>query len=200
MKNHKIIITSQSSLINFFKDDSLRIKNNSKLIFFENLKLSSYITFEGNIFLGKNNIIGPYSSLNNVKIGNNNVIKMSSLIENSKISNQNIIGPFAYIREKTKIEQNCIIGAYVEITRSKINSNTYASHRSFIGDAKIGKNVIIGAGTVFCNYSYKTYRKEKTVVKDNVKIGSNCIIIAPIIIKENTLIPALTKVNKVKKK
>jgi bifunctional N-acetylglucosamine-1-phosphate-uridyltransferase/glucosamine-1-phosphate-acetyltransferase GlmU-like protein len=75
MNNRKIIITTQNALVNFFKDDSLRIKNNSKLIFFENLKLSSCITFEGNIFLGKNNIIGPYSSLNNVKIGNNNIIK-----------------------------------------------------------------------------------------------------------------------------
>jgi bifunctional UDP-N-acetylglucosamine pyrophosphorylase/glucosamine-1-phosphate N-acetyltransferase len=193
MKNRKIIITCQNSLINFFKDDSLRIKNNSKLIFFENLKLSSFITFEGNIFLGKNNIIGPYSSLNNVKIGNNNVIKMSSLIENSKISNQNIIGPFAYIRENTKIDNRCIIGAYAEVTRSSIKNRCYASHRVFIGDATVNEGTIIGAGTVFCNYNFKKKSKEKSIIGNNCKIGANSTIIAPCKIMPNTIVPALTK-------
>ena len=193
MKNRKIIITNQNALINFFKDDSLRIKNNSKLIFFENLKLSSHITFEGNIVLGKNNIIGPYSSLNNVKIGNNNVIKMSSLIENSKICDQNIIGPFAYIRENTKIENKCIIGAYAEVTRSSIKNRCYASHRVFIGDALIDEGTIIGAGTVFCNYNFNTNSKSKTKIGKNCKIGSNVSIIAPINIKSNTVISASTK-------
>jgi bifunctional UDP-N-acetylglucosamine pyrophosphorylase/glucosamine-1-phosphate N-acetyltransferase len=193
MKNRKIIITSQNSLINFFKDDSLRIKNNSKLIFFENLKLSSFITFEGNIFLGKNNIIGPYSSLNNVKIGNNNVIKMSSLIENSKVSNQNIIGPFAYIRENTIIKNKCIIGAYAEVARSFIKNKCHASHRVFIGDATIDEGTIIGAGTVFCNYNFNTSLKSTSKIGKNCKIGSNVSIIAPIKVKANTLIPASTK-------
>jgi bifunctional UDP-N-acetylglucosamine pyrophosphorylase/glucosamine-1-phosphate N-acetyltransferase len=193
MKIRKIIITSQNALVNFFKDDTLRIKNNSKLIFFEDLKLSSYITFEGNIFLGKNNIIGPYSSLNNVKIGNNNIIKMSSLIENSKICDQNIIGPFAYIRENTKIKNRCIIGAYAEVTRSSIKNRCYASHRVFIGDATINVGTIIGAGTVFCNYNFNTNSKSKTKIGKNCKIGSNVSIIAPIKIKSNTVIPASTK-------
>ena len=193
MRIRKIIITSQNALVNFFKDDTLRIKNNSKLIFFEDLKLSSYITFEGNIFLGKNNIIGPYSSLNNVKIGNNNIIKMSSLIENSKICDQNIIGPFAYIRENTKIENRCIIGAYAEVTRSSIKNRCYASHRVFIGDATINVGTIIGAGTVFCNYNFNTNSKSKTKIGKNCKIGSNVSIIAPIKIKSNTVIPASTK-------
>jgi bifunctional UDP-N-acetylglucosamine pyrophosphorylase/glucosamine-1-phosphate N-acetyltransferase len=193
MKNRKIIITNQNSLINFFKDNSLRIKNNSKLIFFENLKLSSYITFEGNIFLGNNNIVGPYSSLKDVKIGNNNVIKMSSLIENSKISDQNIIGPFAYIRENTKIENRCIIGAYAEVTRSSIKNRCYASHRVFIGDALIKEGTIIGAGTVFCNYNFNSNSKSKSKIGKNCKIGSNVSIIAPIDMKSNTVIPASTK-------
>jgi bifunctional UDP-N-acetylglucosamine pyrophosphorylase/glucosamine-1-phosphate N-acetyltransferase len=193
MKNRKIIITTQNDLVNFFNDDSLRIKNNSKLIFLENLKLSSYITFEGNIFLGKNNIIGPHCSLKNVKIGNNNVIKMSSLIENSKISDQNIIGPFAYVRENTKIENRCIIGAYAEVARSSIKNRCYASHRVFIGDATINEGTIIGAGTVFCNYNFNTNSKSKTKIGKNCKIGSNVSIVAPIKIKSNTVIPASTK-------
>lgn len=196
MNTRKVIITSQKSLINFFKDDSLRIKSNSKLIFFGNLKLSSYITFEGNIFLGKNNIIGSYSSLKNVKIGNNNVIKMSSLIEDSKIANQNIIGPFAYIRENTKIENRCIIGAYAEVTRSSIKNRCYASHRVFIGDATINEKTIIGAGTVFCNYNFNTNLKSKTKIGKNCKIGSNVSIIAPITIKPNTTISASIKYKK----
>jgi bifunctional UDP-N-acetylglucosamine pyrophosphorylase/glucosamine-1-phosphate N-acetyltransferase len=118
---------------------------------------------------------------------------MSSLIENSKIFDQNIIGPFAYIRENTKIENRCIIGAYAEVTRSSIKNRCYASHRVFIGDATINEGTIIGAGTVFCNYNFNTNSKSKTKIGKNCKIGSNVTIIAPIKIKSNELIPASTK-------
>jgi bifunctional UDP-N-acetylglucosamine pyrophosphorylase/glucosamine-1-phosphate N-acetyltransferase len=193
MKIRRIIITNQNHLIDFFKDSSLRIKKNTKIIFFEDLKLSSNITFEGNIYLGKKNTIGANSLLNNVTIGNNNIIKMSSLIENSKISNQNIIGPFAYIRGKTKIKNQCIIGAYAEVTRSLIKNRCHASHRVFIGDAIINEGTIIGAGTVFCNYNFNTNLKSKSKIGKNCKIGSNVSIIAPIKIKANTTISASTK-------
>ena len=197
MKNRRIIIEDQNHLTNFFKDNTLKIKKNSKITFIENLKLGSNITFEGKVFLGSNNIIGPNCLLNNVKIKNNNIIKMSSFIENSIIYNKNIIGPFSYIRENTTIQNKCIIGAYAEITRSTIKNRCYASHRVFIGDALIEEGTIIGAGTVFCNYNFKTNSKSKTKVEKNCKIGSNVCIIAPTIIKKNTVIPALTKFIKI---
>lgn len=118
---------------------------------------------------------------------------MSSIIENSKIKNNNIIGPFAYIRENTIIKNSCIIGAYVEITRSFIKNNNLISHRAFMGDAKFEIKNIIGAGTVFCNYNFKTNNKEKSSIGSNCKIGSNSTIVAPVKIKSFTIIPASTE-------
>jgi bifunctional UDP-N-acetylglucosamine pyrophosphorylase/glucosamine-1-phosphate N-acetyltransferase len=189
----KVIINSQKKLIDYFQDASLRMKKNSVITFQNNLKLGSNILFEGKINLGKNNTIGQNCLLNNVNIGNNNIIKMSSLIENSRMNNQNIIGPFAFIRDKTKIKNNCIIGAYAEVTRSYIKNKCQASHRVFIGDAIINEGSIIGAGTVFCNYNFTTYSKSITQIGKNCKIGSNVTIIAPIKIRSNALIPASTK-------
>ena len=121
---------------------------------------------------------------------------MSSLIENTIIGNNNIIGPFAFLRGKTEIKDNCIIAAYVEITRSFINNKTLISHRAFIGDANIGYGSIIGAGVVFCNYNFSSMKQEKSVIGKNCKIGSNATIIAPIEVKNNSVIPALTKFKK----
>lgn len=145
--------------------------------------------------MGKKNEIQKDCYLKNVKIKNCNLIKISSFIENTNIDNDNIIGPFAYLRENTNIKRNCIVGAYVEIARSLINSKTYISHRAFIGDAKIGENTIVGAGVVFCNFNFKTMKKEKIIIEKNCKIGSNSTIIAPIKIKSKSIIPASSKVN-----
>jgi len=192
----KNIIKTQDQLFNFFKDTSLRMLKNTVISFGNNLKLGSNILFDGKINLGKNNKIDSNCTLKDINLGNNNHIKMSSLISNSKISDNVIVGPFAYIREKTNIEKNCIIGAYVEVTRSSIQQNVYASHRAFIGDAKIGKKVIIGAGTVFCNFNFKNNSKEKSIIGNNSKIGSNSTIIAPCNMIQNTVVPALTKFKK----
>ena len=189
----QIIILSQKQLIDYFQDESLRMKKNSVISFQHKLKLGQNILFEGKIDLGKNNIIGPNCLLNNVYIGDNNVIKMSSLIENCIINNNNTIGPFAYIRDNTKIKNRCIIGAYAEVTRSSIKNRCYASHRVFIGDATIEEGTIIGAGTVFCNYNFATNSKSITQIGKNCKIGSNVTIIAPVKIRSNVLIPASTK-------
>lgn len=189
----KIILRSEYELKNFFNDNTLRMKKKSYLSFQENLELGSNILFDGNVNLGKNNRIEDNCNIKELKLGNNNIIKPSSIIQNSFVSDNVIIGPFAFIRENTQIKRNCIIGAYVEVTRSKIGKQTYASHRTFIGDAIISDNVIIGAGVVFCNYSFKTNKKEKIIVGKNCKIGSNAVLIAPIKIKDKTVIPAMGK-------
>lgn len=189
----KNIIRSEEQLFNFSQDSSLRMLKNTVIYFENNLKLGSNILFEGKVHLGKNNKIDSNCTLKNVKLGNNNHIKTSSIINSSKLSNNIIVGPFAYIRDKTNIEKNCIIGAYVEITRSIIKQNVYASHRAFIGDAKIQERVIIGAGTVFCNYNFKNNSKAKSIIGSNCKIGSNSTIIAPCKMMPNTLVPASTK-------
>ncbi len=189
----KIILRSEYELKNFFNDNTLRMKKKSYLSFQENLELGSNILFDGNVNLGKNNRIEDNCNIKELKLGNNNIIKPSSITQNSIISNNVIIGPFAFVRENTFINKNCIIGAYVEVTRSKIGKNTYASHRAFIGDSNIGENVIIGAGVVFCNFSFKTNKKEKITIGKNCKIGSNTVLIAPTNIRKDTIISALAK-------
>jgi bifunctional UDP-N-acetylglucosamine pyrophosphorylase / glucosamine-1-phosphate N-acetyltransferase len=193
MKKKVIIISSENDLKDYFNDDSLRMKKNSCLSFHDSLQLGSNILFEGKINFGKNNKIENNSSIKDMKLGDNNIIKPSSITQNSIISNNVIIGPFAFVRENTFINKNCIIGAYVEVTRSKIGKNTYASHRAFIGDSNIDENVIIGAGVVFCNFSFKTNKKEKITIGRNCKIGSNTVLIAPTNIRKDTIISALAK-------
>lgn len=194
--NQKITIKNENELQKFFNDKSLRMKKKSKLVFNRDLKMGQNILIEGNVKIGKKNLIQKDCLIKDVKIGNNNLIKMSSLIENTNIANDNIIGPFAYLRDSSKIYNNCIIGAYVEIARSFIYNYTFISHRAFVGDAKIYSNTIIGAGTVFCNYNFKKKSKENSIVGKNCKIGSNSTIIAPCEIKANTIVPALTKFKK----
>lgn len=193
MIKNKILIDNQSQLRDVFKDNSLNLKKNSKVLIHGKLTLGSNICFEGNNILGKNNIIESNCIFKDITLGNHNTIRMSSYLIKSKIDNNNLIGPYAFIRDKTYIKNFCIIGAYVEITRSLILDDIKASHRAFIGDAKVGRKTIIGAGSVFCNYSFKTMKKEKTEIGSNCKIGSNVTIIAPIKIKRNTIIPAFTK-------
>ena len=189
----KIILRSENQLIDYFKNNTLKLDKNSSLSFESNLKLGSNIIFSGKVILGKNNIIESNCHLKNVNVGHNNHIKLSSIIRDSKVSNNITIGPFAYIRDNTSIDNNSIIGAYVEVTRSVIYQKVYASHRTFLGDSKIGSNTIIGAGVVICNYNFKKNKKEKTVIEKNCKIGANSTLIAPCKIKPNTIIPALTK-------
>jgi len=192
-KIYKITIKNESVLQKFFNDDSLKMKKNSKFIIYNDLKIGQNVLIEGNVKLGKKNEIQKDCYLKNIKINNFNLIKMSSFIQNTNIGRNNIIGPFAYLRDNTNIKNNCIVGAYVEITRSLINSKTYISHRAFVGDAKIHSNTIVGAGTVFCNYNFKKRSKEKSIIGKNCKIGSNSTIIAPCNILPNTIVPALTK-------
>ena len=98
------------------------------------------------------------------------------------------IGPNARIRPISTIGKNVKIGNYVEIKNSKIGNKSSVSHLSYIGDSYIGKNVNIGAGTITCNYDGK--KKNKTIIRDNVFVGSNSSLIAPIKIESNTTIGA----------
>lgn len=192
-KNKKITIKKQSEIEIYFKDKSIKLLKNSSLTFINKIKIEPNVTFKGNNFFGEGNIIESNCRLENVKIGNRNKIRYSSQLLNSNLGEMNIIGPFAFVRENTSIRNNCIVGAYVETTRSTINSDCKISHQAFIGDAIIGKSTIIGAGTIFCNFSFKTFKKERTVIGSYCKIGSNVTIISPKKIGSNSLIPASMK-------
>ena len=145
--------------------------------------------------IGKNVIIEPYVVFGpNVKIGNNVIIKSFSHLEKCKIENNVELGPYARIRPGTVIKQGAKVGNFVEIKKSTIEKNSKVNHLAYIGDTHIGKSVNVGAGTITCNYD--GVKKSKTKIKDNVFIGSNSSLVAPLIINENSVIGAGSVITK----
>ena len=172
----------------------LQIKNPDNFTLRGDIKFKTNVTvdagciFEGEINLGKNVKIGAYSILRNVVIGDNVCIEPYSYIEESHIKKNSIVGPFARLRNGVLVGEQCRIGNFVEIKNSTIKTGTKASHLSYIGDAEIGKNVNIGAGAITCNYDGQ--KKHKTKIEDDVFVGSNTSLVAPIKIKKGATIGA----------
>jgi bifunctional UDP-N-acetylglucosamine pyrophosphorylase/glucosamine-1-phosphate N-acetyltransferase len=125
----------------------------------------------------------------NVSIGTDTVIQPFTVIKgSSRIGKGCNIGPFAHIRPGTVIGDNCRVGNYVEIKKSTLGNNTYVSHLSYIGDAELGSNVNIGAGTITCNYD--GFKKHKTIIGDNVFVGSDTKFVAPVRVGKGAVIAA----------
>ena len=147
------------------------------------------IYFSKDTKIGKNVIIEPYVVIGSkVKIGNNVTIKSFSHLENCKIENKVEIGPYARIRPGTTLKEGSKIGNFVEIKKSTLGKKSKVNHLTYIGDTSIGKSVNVGAGTITCNYD--GIKKYKTRIKDNVFIGSNSSLVAPITLEENSIIGA----------
>ncbi len=143
---------------------------------------------EGNTSIGKNCIIYPGARICDSIVENGVSIKDSTLIENSKVRSGSIIGPFAHLRHHSIVGRNVRIGNFVEIKKSSIGDGTKASHLTYLGDAVIGKNVNIGAGTITCNYDGK--RKHTTKINSGVFVGSNSQFIAPVKIGRGAYVAA----------
>ena len=157
------------------------------------------IFFSKDTKIGKNVTINPYVVIGpKVKIGNNVIIDSFSHLENCKIENKVNIGPYARIRPGTILKEGSKIGNFVEVKKSTIGKKSKISHLSYIGDTDIGKKVNIGAGTITCNYD--GFKKSKTKIKNNVFIGSNSSLVAPVLIKENSIIGAGSVITKNVKK
>ena len=158
------------------------------------------IFFSKDTKIGKNVIIEPYVVIGQkVKIGNNVTIKSFSHLENCKIENKVDIGPYARIRPGVVLKSGSKIGNFVEIKKSTLGINSKVNHLTYIGDSEIGKSVNIGAGTITCNYD--GVKKSKTKIKDNVFVGSNSSLVAPLTIEEGSMIGAGSVITKnVKKK
>ena len=158
------------------------------------------IFFSKDTKIGKNVIIEPYVVIGQkVKIGNNVTIKSFSHLENCKIENKVDIGPYARIRPGAVLKNGSKVGNFVEIKKSTLGINSKVNHLTYIGDSQIGKSVNIGAGTITCNYD--GVKKSKTKIKDNVFIGSNSSLVAPITIEEDSVVGAGSVITKnVKKK
>ena len=153
------------------------------------------IYFSKDTKIGRNVIIEPYVVIGaKVKIGNNVLIKSFSHLENCKVENRVNIGPYARIRPGSILKEGSKVGNFVEVKKSIIGKKSKVNHLSYIGDSEIGKSVNIGAGTITCNYD--GIKKSKTKIRDNVFIGSNSSLVAPLIIEEGAVVGAGSVITK----
>ena len=145
--------------------------------------------------IGRNVSIEPYVVIGKkVKINNNVTIHSFSHLENTKIENNVSVGPYARLRPGSILKSGSKVGNFVEVKKSTIGKESKVNHLSYIGDTNLGKNVNIGAGTITCNYD--GVRKNKTKIKDNVFIGSNTSLVAPITINEKSTVGAGSVITK----
>jgi len=157
------------------------------------------IFFSKDTKIGKNVTINPYVVIGKkVKIGNNVTINSFSHLEDCKIKNKVEVGPYARLRPGTTLEEGSKIGNFVEVKKSSVGKKSKINHLSYIGDSEIGKGVNVGAGTITCNYD--GVKKSKTKIKDNVFIGSNSSLVAPITLEKNSIVGAGSVITKKVKK
>ena len=149
--------------------------------------------FEGSVILGNGVKIGANVVIKNSKIADNVNILHGTNIDGAEIGENSNVGPYARIRPGTILKENTKIGNFVETKNAIIGKGSKASHLAYIGDAVVGENVNIGAGTIFCNYDGAN--KHKTIIGDNVFVGSNSVLVAPVTLADNTFVAAGSSVN-----
>lgn len=137
-----------------------------------------FVTIEGTTRIGERCVIEPGAHLINVTIGNDVHVKTGTVAEESTIADSSVVGPYAHLRPGTKLGEHVKVGNFVETKKAVFGAGAKASHLSYIGDAEIGADVNIGAGTITCNYD--GVNKHKTVLEDGVFIGSDTQLVAPV--------------------
>ena len=177
----------------FLKQGVTMLDSNS--IFFKgdveigmDVEIDANVIFEGKVKIGDNVKIRSNTIIKDAVIDHNTEIKPYTIVEDSMIGNNCNIGPFARIRPNCSLEENVGIGNFVEVKASTVKKNTKANHLTYLGDSEIGENVNVGAGVITCNYD--GVNKHKTIIKDNVFVGSDSQLIAPIIVEEGVTIAA----------
>ncbi|MBI3753827.1 MAG: bifunctional UDP-N-acetylglucosamine diphosphorylase/glucosamine-1-phosphate N-acetyltransferase GlmU [Deltaproteobacteria bacterium] len=152
------------------------------------------VFLEGDTNIGSGCVIEEGCKIINSTIGSGSVIKSHSVIESSRIGKNVSIGPFARLRPDSLIEDGAKVGNFVEVKKSKLGKGTKANHLSYIGDAIIGKDVNIGAGTITCNYD--GIKKHQTVIEDGAFIGSDTQLVAPVKVGKNAYIGSGSTITK----
>ena len=182
------LVKQQNKLRNKFLKSGVKMIGSETIFFSDDTKIGKNVTIEPYVFFGLK-----------VKIGNNVNIKSFSHLENCKVENNVDIGPFARIRPGTILKEGSKVGNFVEIKKSTLGKKSKINHLTYIGDTTIGKSVNVGAGTITCNYD--GIKKNRTKIKDNVFIGSNSSLVAPLTLNEGSVVGAGSVITKnVKKK
>ena len=174
--------------------DPKRIDIRGKLTVGHDVVIDINCIFDGSVELDDGVEIGASCILKNCKIGKNTKIQAMCIIDQSEIGENNDIGPFARIRPETKTLNKAKIGNFVEVKKSLIGEGSKVNHLTYIGDTEMGARVNIGAGTITCNYD-GAY-KHKTIIEDDVFVGSDTQLVAPVCIAKNTTIGAGSTITK----
>ncbi|MGI9534149.1 MAG: bifunctional UDP-N-acetylglucosamine diphosphorylase/glucosamine-1-phosphate N-acetyltransferase GlmU [Thermodesulfobacteriota bacterium] len=148
----------------------------------------------GDTKIGKSCLIGPNVYIDNSVIGKNVEIRFSSFLNGCTIENNVTVGPFSHLRPEAHIGNESKIGNFVEIKKSKIGIRSKVPHLSYVGDAVVGQNVNIGAGTITCNYD--GVNKHQTIIEDNVFIGSDSMLVAPVRVGKGAITAAGSTITK----
>ena len=168
--------------------DPARIDVRGNLRYGIDCSIDINVVFEGEVLLGDGVMIGPGSDLRDVQLGDGVVVEPNTIIDGAIVGARCQLGPFARIRPGTLIGANARIGNFVETKKTKIGSGTKASHLAYLGDSKIGSEVNIGAGTITCNFD--GVDKHKTIIGDDVFIGTNSTLVAPLTISNGAYVGA----------
>jgi len=171
-----------------------RVEIRGSLICGADVEIDTNVILEGDVILGDSVKLGPNSIIKSSTIGAFSEIKAFSLLNNCKVGDYCIVGPYARLRTATTLEKKCQIGNFVEIKNSSIGSNCRINHMAFIGDATLGNNVTIGAGTITCNHN--GIEINKTLIESGAYIGSNVNLIAPVRIAKNATIGSGSTITK----
>ncbi len=179
--------TEQEKLRKFFIKSGVKMVGPETIFFSKDTKIGKNVTINPYVVIGKK-----------VKIGNNVTVNSFSHLEDCKIKNKVEVGPYARLRPGTILEEGSKIGNFVEVKKSTVGKKSKINHLSYIGDSELGIGVNIGAGTITCNYD--GVKKSKTKIKDNVFIGSNSSLVAPITLEKNSIVGAGSVITKKVKK
>jgi len=174
--------------------DPSRIDVRGELTTGEDVIIDVNCVFEGKVVLGDGVEVGPNCHLKDCDIGHGTVIKSHSMIDDSQVGESCDIGPFARLRPGTRLANKAKIGNFVETKKANIGEGSKVNHLSYIGDTEMGANVNVGAGTITCNYD--GVNKHLTQVADNVFIGSNSALVAPVQVAEGATIAAGSTITK----
>lgn len=151
---------------------------------------------QGDITIGKRCVIGPHTTMSGTVSIEDDVKIIQSSVRDARIGSFSSIGPFAQLRDGVEISHHVNIGNFVEVKKTRIDHHTNAAHLSYLGDAALGTDVNIGAGTITANYDPIRDIKERTIIEDGAKIGSNSVLIAPVTIGQNASVAAGSVITK----
>lgn len=168
--------------------DPTRLDIRGTLVTGKDVVIDVGCVFEGEVILGDNVLIGPYSVIKNSRVDQGTQIQAYSHIEDASVGNNCKVGPYARLRPGAELKADNHIGNFVEIKNASIGDGSKVNHLSYIGDAEVGKGVNVGAGTITCNYDGAN--KFKTVIEDDAFIGSDSQLVAPVTIKRGATIGA----------